>query len=104
MKRSEKMTEYEIIQRAKIGNRQCLDLLLKNHEQFLMNHIYKTSRNMEELLTLRKNCIHYAHTHFCDKFNMREHANFAMWLLENVIQPVCKDWRKAHPIAIKLKK
>jgi hypothetical protein len=78
------LTESEMIQKAKDGNRAYLDLLLSKHEQFLLQYISNTITNPKELLTLRHNCVEYVHSHFHDKFNPHQHTNFAEWLQECV--------------------
>lgn len=78
------LTESEIIQKAKNGNRSYLDLLLSKHEHFLLEHISKTTTNIGELLTLRHICIEYVYTHFFDKFEQHKQSNFAEWLQECV--------------------
>jgi hypothetical protein len=83
------LTESEMIQKTKAGNRSYLDLLLSKYELFLLHHASKTTTNTKELLMFRRDCIEYVYANFSDSFNSLEHANFATWLLECVVPKIC---------------
>ncbi len=82
------LPESEMLQEAKAGHRQYLDLLLCLHEEFLLQQLPRKSATTKDLLNLRKECLNYAHTHFYQTFDAQKQSNFAAWLLE-CVEAVC---------------
>ena len=82
------LQESEILQKAREGNRSYLDLLLSNHELFLLHHLSKIAKNQKELLDFRCACINYTHVHFCTTFDEQKYPVFSAWLLECVINEI----------------